>query len=173
MGTSGGGHATPVDYIFGLLVVSFILFVAIRHTIVMRQRKIEMRAMISRLGLQPWPDDSLPRDLSLRGTPFESWTNLFNIYEGVLSGVEIVVLDFRWQVGKGSWSRTVVAAKTTNDVFASKPFDLETLQVGQWQLLFPPKELIDSTKLLDVAEIEKTLNDIQRAVTETQLSTTS
>ena len=128
----------------------------------MRQRKADMREMASRLGLQPWPDDSLPRDLSLRGTPFENWRNLFNIYEGILSGVQVAVLDFRRHVGKGSWSRTIVAAKTADDVFATKSFDLETLQVGQWQLLFAPKELVNSSKLLDVAEVEETLKDIRR-----------
>ena|ERR1035441_4325309 len=162
MGTSGGGHATSGDYIFWLFGASIILFVAIRHMIVMRQRKAKMKEMASRLGLQPWPDDSLPRDLSLRGTPFEIWTNLFNIYEGILAGVQVALMDFRWHVGKGSWSRTIIAAKTADDVFATKPFDLETLQAGQWQLLFWPKELVNSTKLLDVAQIEETLKDIRR-----------
>jgi hypothetical protein len=168
MGTSGGYHATSGDYAFGILVVGFMVFWIIRYAIRMWQRRIDMREMASRLGLQSWPNDSLPRDLSLRETPFEDWTNLFNIYTGIVSGVRVAVLDFRWRMGKYSWSRTIIAAKTTNDVFASKPFDLEVLQSGQWQLLFPPKELINSAKLLDVAEIEEALNNIRRATASTE-----
>ena len=122
-----------------------------------------MREMASRLGLQPWPDDSTPYDLSLDGTVFESWTKLFNVYEGRLHARQVAVLDFRKQAGKSSWSRTIIAAKTKDDVFAHKAFEFETKQVGEWQLLYSPEEIISSRKLMYVAEIEELLKDIERA----------
>jgi hypothetical protein len=96
----------------------------------MRKRTAAIGSMATELGLRPWPDDSPPHDLSLEGTPFENWTRLFNIYEGKLRRKQVAILDFRRRVGRSSWSRTIIAVKTTDDVFANKPFELEARRVG-------------------------------------------
>lgn len=119
--------------------------------------------MAARLGFQNWPDDSIPRDLSLGGTPFEYWTRLTNIYEGSIRAVQIVVFDFRKQTGKSGWSRTILAAKTPDtQIFSGKPFELETSQSRDWQLLYSPPDFSNSAKLMDVAQIEELCNDIRR-----------
>ena len=120
MGMSDGNNSCPI-WLF-VLVAIFITVLWIRYCVEMRRRREQMREMAPRLGLQPWPDDSTPYDLSLDGTVFESWTKLFNVYEGRLHGRQVAVLDFRKQAGKSSWSRTIIAAKTKDDVFAHKAF---------------------------------------------------
>jgi hypothetical protein len=145
-----------------VLVGAIIAASWIRYVFIIRQRMQEMRAMATRLGLQEWPDDSTPRDLSLNGTVFERWSKLFNVYEGILSHWQVAVFDFRERAGKSSWSRTIIAVKTNDDVFEGKAFGLETRQAGDWQLCYPPKDFLSSRKLMDVTEIEEFLNGISR-----------
>jgi beta-galactosidase/beta-glucuronidase len=113
-------------------------------------------------GLQEWPDDPTPRDLCLGGTAFKHWSKLFNVYEGILNHRQVAVFDFRKQAGKSSWSRTIVAVKTKEDVFEGKSFGLETRQVGDWQLCYSPVGFLCQGKLMDVSEIEELLSGISR-----------
>lgn len=167
MGPVDGGNSSFSQW-FAVLVAASLATMSIRHLVLTRRRRQQMSAMAARVGLQDWPDDSIPRDLSLRGTPFESWTKLSNIYEGMIGGVQVVVFDFSKKSGKSGWSRTIVAAKTTDtDIFSGKPFELETSESGDWQLLYLPPEFLNAAKLLDVERIEETLNAIGRRRSET------
>jgi hypothetical protein len=162
MGPVDGGDSSFSPW-FAAFFATFVAGMSIRHLVLTRHRRQQMTAMAVRVGLQDWPDDSIPGDLSLSGTPFESWTKLSNIYEGSIGGVQIVVFDFSKKSGKSGWSRTIVAAKTPDsDIFFGKPFDLQTSQSGDWQLLYSPAEFLNSAQLMDVGQIEETLNDIRR-----------
>ena len=79
-----------------------------------------------------------------------------------MKGRQVAILDFRKQVGKGSWSRTIVAVKTQEDVIPGKSFDLEVTQAGNWKLLYYPAELLNSSKLMEPAEVEEILRGTER-----------
>jgi hypothetical protein len=116
--------------------------------------------MAERLGLQPWPDDALPRGLSLRRTLFESWSSLRNVHEGILRGRQVVVFDFRKQIGKSGWSRTIIGVQT-KEPFALPPLiGLDQQRVGDWLITFSPVGFFRSHRLMDAAEIEQVINII-------------
>ena len=87
--------------------------------------------MAGRLGLESWPDDSPPRDLTLDRTPFQSWTRLWNSYEGMLDGLQVAVLDFRKRQGRAAWSRTVIAVRTRTFISDRAAFYLERREVDE------------------------------------------
>jgi hypothetical protein len=161
MGPVDGGNSSFSPW-FAAVIAASLATMSIRHLVLTRRRRQQMSAMAARVELQDWPDDSIPRDLSLLGTPFESWTKLSNIYEGMIGGVQVVVFDFSKKSGKSGWSRTIVAAKTADtDIFSGKPFELETSQSGDWQLLYAAPEFLNSAQLMDVGQIEQMLNNIR------------
>lgn len=61
--------------------------------------------------------------------------------EGEINGVRFVIFDCRIGRGKGSWRRTVIAAKSNADIFASVPImlDLTSEPAGEWTVLYKPK----------------------------------
>lgn len=148
--------------LFISLLVIFLVVSLLRYSIVMRKRKEAMKAMAMQFGLQRWPDDSLTRGLSLHGTPLQWWSKLFNVYEGILNHRQIAVLDLRKQAGKYSWSRTIVAVKTPEDVFAGSSFGLEKRRIDGWQLIYSPVGFLVSGKLMEVCEVEEILKAIGR-----------
>ena len=160
MNAHGTTDTSAWSVIFG--VVMFIALWTLEASI-MRRRKKAMSEMALRLGLEAWPDDDTPRGLSLHGTVFQSWSRLFNVYEGFLNGKQVAVFDFRKKGRKSSWSRTIIAVKTTHDIFQDKPFRLEAKQVGAWQLLYSPPGFLLHENLMHVAEVEELLKGIGRA----------
>jgi hypothetical protein len=119
-----------------------------------------MRAVASRLGLRPWPDNSLPRGLSLQGTPFFRPDKLTNVYEGLLNHNEVVVLDFHQRESDSRWARTVIAVKTINQVGA--PPDLEVRKAGSWQLICARVGPSNSRELMDADRLELLIKNIVR-----------
>jgi hypothetical protein len=119
-----------------------------------------MRAVASRLGLRPWPDNSLPRGLSLQGTPFFRPDKLTNVYEGLLNHNEVVVLDFHKRESDSRWARTVIAVKTINQVGA--PPDLEVRKAGSWQLICARVGPSNSRELMDADRLELLIKNIVR-----------
>jgi hypothetical protein len=158
--TSHGSDSFPLWLFVFIAVV--LVFAWYRNAAVMKRRSEEMRAMATQFGLQPWPDDSTPRDLSLNGTVFERWSKLFNVYEGVLNHRQVAVFDFRKQAGKSSWSRTIVGVRTKDDIFADKAFELEKRQIGEWQLIYLPVGFLSPGTLMEVSEIEGLLLTLRR-----------
>ena len=85
-----------------------------------RRRTKHLATLASSLGLKAW-GDQLPSDLSLAGTPMAYRSATWNIFYGVQNGIRFIVFDCRMGTGKGSWRRTVIAARTSRDVFATVP----------------------------------------------------
>jgi hypothetical protein len=142
----------PLHIAFVLIAV-FILGMALRGIIFLNRRHQDMNAMASRLGLHSWPDNSLPRGLSLNGTPFFNAHKLTNILEGVLlDRTEVVVLDFHKHEAHSRWSRTIIAIKTKDHI--GTPADLECRKIGQWQLIYAPVGFENSPNLLDIDRLE-------------------
>jgi hypothetical protein len=49
-------------------------------------------------------ETTLPRSLTLSGRPFDRTSKIWNVVDGELPGVRIVVLDCRLGIGKSNWS---------------------------------------------------------------------
>jgi hypothetical protein len=58
----------------------------------------------------------------------------WNVLEGLQNGIPFIVFDCRMGTGKGSWRRTVIAARTSRDVFVTVPSDFSYTvdQSGEW-----------------------------------------
>lgn len=167
-GVYAGGSALRAAAIFmPSVTMAFFLFlmlmlvagVVIRSVFFLRRRNAEMQALAGRLSFHSWPDDSLPYGISFRGTPFQQWTKLENIHHGQIDGLHVVLIDYSNGEGKGKCSRTVIAANT--DAHLRKPYDLETRQVGQWQLIHAPVRYA-SEDLMDIDQIAIILQGFKR-----------
>jgi hypothetical protein len=88
-------------------------------------------------------EQGLPRSLTLSGTGLEGITSAWNIMDGKCNGVRTVFFDCRIGQGKGSWRRTVVAAKGRRSMLGSVllALDLTSEQSGDWTVLYEPKAL--------------------------------
>ncbi len=79
-----------------------------------------MSMLMSSHGWKSWDKRLLP-ELSLTGTPMAHTSAIGNVMEGERNGIPFVAFDCRIGTGKGSWRRTVIAARSERDVFATVP----------------------------------------------------
>lgn len=123
----------------------------------------ELKAMAKRRGFSLL-GSALSHSVPLQGTPFEFATSTWNVIEGVSNGIRFVAFDCRVGHGKGSWRRTVIAAKSSDDVFGSTKFnrDLTVDYSGGWVLLYQPKKLsFIPAGLMPALELEAHLDSIR------------
>jgi len=121
-----------------------------------------MARLASTLGLKSW-GDKLPSDLSLTGTPIADRSATWNVLEGAHNGIPFVVFDCRIGTGKGSWQRTVIAARANRDVFATVPSDFSYTvdQSGEWMVFYSPKSLsFIGQRLMPIAELEARISTL-------------
>lgn len=140
--------------------VALILGVVLYLTV--RQRATAIRALAGRLRFH-YIGDALPLSLSLRGTPFDGASKVWNVIGGECHKTRVIVFDCRIGSGKGSWRRTVIAAETDADIFGVVHFDrdLTVERSGDWMLLYEPKAVsLIPPRLMSVDEIEAHLNAI-------------
>ena len=137
---------------FGLLIVVSTVRARIRVSAI---QKMAMRSGFRYVG------DALPA-VNLQQTPFCLATSVWNVIEGERSGIKVVAFDCRVGHGKGSWSRTAIAARTQTDVFNAVAFDrnLTVDHSGDWVVLYQPKQLVYGG-LMRVEELEAHLNAIK------------
>jgi hypothetical protein len=139
-------------------LASFFLWSAVND----RRRAKDMAKMATSLGLKSW-GDRLPPDLSLTETPIVGKTAIWNAFEGVQNGIRFVVFDCRIGTGKVSWRRTVIAARSSRDVFATVPSDFSYTvdRSGDWMLFYSPKTLsFLGQPLMPVAELEARISTL-------------
>lgn len=137
-------------------LVGFFLWSALND----RRRAKDLTKLASTLGLKEW-GDQLPRDLSLTGTPMANRSATWNVLEGVQNGIRFIVFDCRIGTGKASWRRTVIAARTDRDVFATVPSDFSYTvdQSGEWMVFYSPKTLsFFGQRLMPIGELEARLS---------------
>ena len=123
------------------------------------KRNRMMPMLMSSLGLKSW-GSRLPPDLSLTGTPMANATAIWNVMEGERNGIPFVAFDCRMGVGKSSWRRTVIAARSGRDVFATVPSESSYTvdRCGEWMILYAPKwGFIVGQSLMPVPELEARL----------------
>lgn len=139
-------------------LASFFLWSAVND----RRRAKEMAKMAISLGLKSW-GDRLPADLSLAGTPIAQKSATWNVFEGVQNGIRFVVFDCRIGTGKASWRRTVIAARSGRDVFATVPSDFcyTVDRSGDWMLFYSPKAMsFFGQPLMPIAELEARISTL-------------
>jgi hypothetical protein len=127
-----------------------------------RKRAKSMAALASRLGLKMW-EDQLPPELSLTGTPMAKASATWNVIEGTQNGVQVIAFDCRIGTGKSSWQRTVIAAHSSRDVFATVPShsSYTVVQSGEWIVFYAPKRgFIVGQSLMPIAELEARLSTL-------------
>jgi len=124
----------PVLWLAALICI--VLWSVIRD----RRRTKHLATLASTLGLKAW-GDQLPSVLSLAGTPMVYRSATWNIFDGVQNGIPFIVFDCRIGTGKGSWRRTVIAARTNRDVFATVPSETNYTvdKCGEWMVFYAPK----------------------------------
>lgn len=127
-----------------------------------RRRTSAIREMAQRVGFT-YIGESLPSSVTLRGTALESIGSTWNVIQGERHKIRVISFDCRIGMGKSTWRRTVIAARTEADVFGAVEFsaDLTVERSGDWIFLYEPRvaSLIPSG-LMSVDEIEAHLNGI-------------
>jgi len=127
-----------------------------------RRRAKDLTTLASTLGLKAW-GDQLPRDLSLAATPMANTSATWNVLEGAQNGIRFVVFDCRIGTCKGSWRRTVVAARANRDVFATVPSDFSYTvdRSEEWMVFYSPKTgSFLGQRLMPIAELEARLSTL-------------
>jgi hypothetical protein len=147
--------------LFFFMVFLLISGVLIRSVFFLHRRRVAMEALAERLKFTAMPDNVLPANLSLQGTHFHKWTELTNVFHGLVNGIHVVYLDFRSRESKEKWSRTIIAANT--DLPLRKPYDIEMKRVGQWQLFYSPVKFHRSEDLFDIDLIDIIIHGFVRS----------
>jgi hypothetical protein len=127
-----------------------------------RKRAKQIAILASTRGFKGW-GDRLPAELTLVGTPIANRSATWNAFEGVQNGIPFIVFDCRIGTGKGSWRRTVIAARADRDVFVTVPSDSSYTvdQSGEWMILYSPKTAsLFGRGLMPIAELEARLSTL-------------
>ena len=129
-----------------------------------RRRSTALRAMALRRGFV-YLGEAIPNSLTLYGTPMDQADSVWNVIDGECDGIRVVAFDCRMGSGKGSWRRTVIAARSPEDPFSgarSTP-DLTIDHAGDWTILYQPKTLsLIPPGLMPVGQIEAHFDSIRR-----------
>jgi hypothetical protein len=144
--------------IAGLLVALLIIGMALRGGAYLHRRREEINALAARFNLHSWPDDSLPRGLTLEGTHFHQPHKLTNVHYGIVNHREVVILDIEKQEANSSWSRTILAVRTSERI--STPSNLEGHQAGLWKLIYSTVGFSNTADLMEVAQLESLLRNV-------------
>jgi hypothetical protein len=128
-----------------------------------RKRATSMISLASRLGFKMW-GDRLPPELSLTGTPMAAASATWSVMEGTQNGVPVIAFDCRMGAGKHSWRRTVIAARSSRDVFATIPSESSYTvdRSGEWIVLYAPKRGFTFWRsLMPIRELEARLSTLE------------
>jgi len=149
----------------------FVLGIFVSAEWIEEQRRTHgMRSLARNSGLNFLGKLSLPGALCLYGTPFQAVNGLktSNLIDGTLRGLHVVVFDCR-VMEKEEWQRTVIAARTTPDVFTSPAHhpELQLIHIGGWSVLFYPKgsAATHGNGLMSIEEVEEHLGSIANEAT--------
>ncbi|MGI4815259.1 MAG: hypothetical protein ACRYGG_18270, partial [Janthinobacterium lividum] len=118
------------------------------------KRAKAMVALADRLGLKMW-GERLPAELSLAGTPISGASATWSVMEGKQNGIPVIAFDCRMGTGKGSWRRTVIAARSSQDGFATvlSESSYTVDRVGDWVILYAPKRVFAVRGLMPISEL--------------------
>src|SRR5580698_6505102 len=121
-----------------------------------RRRSTALRGMALRRGFV-YLGKAIPKSLTLYGTPMDQADSVWNVIDGECNRIRVVAFDCRMGSGKGSWRRTVIAARSLEDPFSgaiSTP-NLMIDYARDWAILYQPKTIsLISPGLMPVEQIE-------------------
>jgi hypothetical protein len=102
----------------------------------------------------------LPEALSLYGTPFAHRRFTWNVMDGELHRLRIVIFDCQVGEGNANWRRTVIAIRTGSATLDAARFDsrMKVENSGGWSVFHYPQEL--KLGLTTVKELRALLNSI-------------
>ena len=150
----------------GALFIAFVLFLCLLVVVDWvreHNRRAGLRALAARRGFS-YLGASLPKSFTLGGTPFAAATEVWSVLDADCNGVRVICFDCRVGSGKGSWRRTVIAAKATPLVFShtmSPPLAVD--QCGEWSFMYEPRRMSFIPGWpMGVSEIESHLDAIRR-----------
>jgi hypothetical protein len=140
----------------GVLLLLCVLIVADR--VREYKRRSGLRNLAARRGFF-YLGSSLPRSFTLRGTGLAAATSVWNVIDADCGGTRVICFDCRVGTGKGSWRRTVIAAKGPPGVFdTTMTADLSVDQCGEWSIMYEPKRMsLIPGRPMAVAAIEQHL----------------
>lgn len=127
-----------------------------------RKRARSMVDLADLLGLKMW-GDRLPPEPSLTGTPISGASATSSVMEGKQNGIPVIAFDCRMGTGKGSWRRTVIAARSSRDVFATvlSESSYTVDRTGEWIILYAPKRgFAVGGSLMPIPELEARLSTL-------------
>jgi len=143
-------------WLIGLVVLLTILYLQ------ERRRSANIRSLAKRSGFH-FLGRGVPRSLSLRGTPLERATSIWNVVDGDGSGVRMIAFDCKIGAGKGAWRRTVIAVEAHDKVLnqLASHSDLTVDHSGSWAIFYRPKSWsVFHAALMPVDELEARLKAI-------------
>ncbi|MGB6690482.1 MAG: hypothetical protein WBE76_21820 [Terracidiphilus sp.] len=131
-----------------------------------RQRTHAIRALARKLDLTFLGKKKLPEALSLYGTPFAHIDSMHtsNLIDGSLHGTRVIAFDCQVFEDKSSWQRTVIAAKTSGNIFnaaaANPEFKID--RSAGWSILYQSKEFSAVPEaLMPATDLEAHLDAIE------------
>jgi hypothetical protein len=149
-----------------ILLVGFGLVLVIGLYLAGHQRAAAIRSLAIRSGFH-YLGNTLPRSLTLSGTPFDRASKVWNVIDGEPHGIRVVAFDCRVGVGKGSWRRSVIAAESSADLSRVVAFNHEIVidSAGRWKILYRPKASVNFrvAGLTPIGELEAYLNSVAGA----------
>jgi hypothetical protein len=103
-------------------------------------RGFAIRRLAKRLGLA-YVRQHLPEALSLYGTPFTHRRFTWNVIDGQIGGMHVVVFDCQVGEDKVSWRQTVIAVRTGSDTWSAEKFSSEMKVDGSggWSIFYYPE----------------------------------
>lgn len=128
-----------------------------------RYRADAIRGLATNAGMH-YLGNALPKSLTLKGTPFDRVSKVWNVMHGEPCGTRIMVFDCKVGAGRQSWRRTLIAVESDGNAFGhlSLQSDLTIDRSGGWQILYHPKSHFNLRigGLMPVEELEANLSAV-------------
>ena len=103
-------------------------------------RRFAMRRLAKRLGFA-YLRQRLPEALSLYGTPFTKRRFTWNVLDGQLNGLHVVVFDCQIGEGTNNWRQTVIAIRTGSAGLSAEKLNpqMKVDSSGGWSICYYPE----------------------------------
>ena len=152
-------NAIPLILLAALLgsVVFYILYSSDRY------RADAIRGLATNAGMH-YLGNALPKSLTLKGTPFDRISKVWNVMDGEPCGTRIRAFDCKVGAGRQSWRRTLIAVESNGNAFGHLPLqsDMVIDRSGKWQILYHPEGHFNLriAGLTPLEELEANLNAV-------------
>ena len=128
-----------------------------------RYRTDAIRALATNAGMH-YLGNALSKSLTLKGTPFDRVSKVWNVIDGEPRGTRIMAFDCKVGAGRQSWRRTLIAVESDGNAFGhlSLQSDMTIDRSGGWQILYHPESHFNLRigGLMPVEELGENLNAV-------------